>query len=44
MLLSDILKEFDSIRDIVIKNEKSFDYLGLTASEVDGLLLSLIHI
>ena len=38
MLLSDILKEFDSIRDITIKNEKRFDYLGLTASDVDGLL------
>lgn len=38
MLLSDILKEYDTIKDIVIKNEKRFDYLGLTASDVDALL------
>ena len=38
MLLSDILKDYDYIKDIVIKNEKRFDYLGLTASDVDGSL------
>ena len=38
MLLSDILKEYFTIKDVIIKNEKSFDYLGLTASNVDGLL------
>lgn len=38
MLLSDMLKEYTFSKDVVIKNEKSFDYLGLTASDVDGLL------
>lgn len=38
MLLSEILKENTSIGDADIKNEKSFDYLGLTVSDVDGLL------
>ncbi len=38
MLLSDILKEYGLYKDAIIKNEKSFDYLGLTASDVDGLL------
>lgn len=38
MLLSDIFREYSSFKDVVIKNEKSFDYLGLTASDVNSLL------
>ena len=38
MLLSDLLSEFASSEDIIIKNEKSFDYLGLTASDVEASL------
>lgn len=38
MLLSDIFKEYGFYKEVIIKNEKSFDYLGLTASDVDGLL------
>lgn len=38
MLLSDIFKECNCFEDAVLKNEKSFDYLALTASDVNGLL------
>lgn len=36
MLLSNIFKEFEGSKPFSIKDEKHFDYLGLTASEVDG--------
>lgn len=38
MLLSSIFKEYSSFEDVVINNEKNFDYLGLTASDINGLL------
>lgn len=42
MLLSDIFKECNCFEDAVLKNEKSFDYLALTASDVNGLLCVFI--
>lgn len=36
MLLSNILKEFELHYDVVLKNEKSFEYLALTTSNVNG--------
>ncbi|HBC30507.1 MAG TPA: UDP-3-O-(3-hydroxymyristoyl)glucosamine N-acyltransferase [Clostridiales bacterium] len=38
MLLSNIFKEYGFLINIVINNEKSFDYLALTASNINGLL------
>ena len=38
MLLSKLLNEFSNTQDYVIKNEKKFDYLGLTASNGEGEL------
>lgn len=41
LLLSEIIKDF-STENVVIKNEKSFNYLGLTASNIEGLICTFL--